>query len=213
MIVKTKDEHNRGVELALARHAAKLHQTEVAARLTPRVHAQVVAAWEHGLSLPTESQRKQLEVMFKQKLPGRTQRQPRAEPADLRSPLRRDVGIAEFASGLKELQRRLHVPSLRRLAQLLGVPQKTLTAAERDELPSHIKVVIAAVLGWEARPGVLYGLLSAVQRAKVDVIAENLQHPERFLEGARAPRVVTSQALENAVGRWQSHKTGRARRK
>lgn len=211
--MRTHEERNHGVELSLARQEARLKQTEVAALLKPRVHAQVVAAWEHGLSLPTESQRKQLEAMLKRSLPKQKEPRLHGQRAHLSGPLNRDVGIAEFASGLKELQRRLHIPSLRRLAQLLGVPQKTLTAAGRDELPSHIKMVIAAVLGWEARAGVLYGLLSAVQRAKVDAIAENLQHPERYLEGARAPRVVTSQALESAVGRWQSHKTGKARRK
>lgn len=211
--MRTHEERNHGVALSLARQDARLKQTEVAALLKPRVHAQVVAAWEHGLSLPTESQRKQLEAIFKRRLPKQKESRPHGQRADLSGPLNRDVGMAEFASGLRELQRRLRIPSLRRLAQLLGVSQKTLTAAERDELPSHIRVVIAAVLGWEARPGVLYGLLTAVQRAKVDAIAENLQHPERYLEDARASRVVTPEALESAVGRWQSQGTGRGRKK
>jgi hypothetical protein len=63
---------------------------------------------------------------------------------------------------------------------LLHVPNRTITAAAREELPTHVKFIVAAVLGWEGRAGSLYGMLNATQRRKVDQIARGLARKELY---------------------------------
>ena len=72
------------------------------------------------------------------------------------------------------------MPTIRQLAMLLHVPNKTITAAAREELPTHVKFIVAAVLGWEGRAGSLYGMLNATQRRKVDQIARGLARKELY---------------------------------
>jgi hypothetical protein len=183
-----------------------LHQADVASRLRPPIEVHLLTAWEHGLSLPTPSQRAQLEVMFRVRLPKSPQGVEKVTPKfDPKLPLNRDLGRQEFAVALKSAQRALGVPTLRQLALLLHVPMKSLTAAHREELPTHIKAFIAAVLGWEGRGGTLYGLLSAVQKRKFDQIARGLARKElyevRELSG-KLP-ATTRRRLEGLNYAWQ----------
>ena len=201
-----KDEIRKGLALRLARKESGLHQADVASMLRPPIDVHIVAAWEQGLSQPTESQRIQLQAMFRRRLPKSLQIvDPKRSKFDRSSPWNRGLGVAEFAAALKSAQRELGVPTIRQLAMLLHVPNKTITAAAREELPTHVKFVVATVLGWEGRAGSLYGLLSATQRRKVDQIARGLARKELYEVRELSEQLpgTTRRRLEGLNYEWQ----------
>lgn len=88
---------------------------------------------------------------------------------------------------------------------LLHVPNTTITAAAREELPTRGTFIVAAVLGWEGRAGSLYGLLSATQRRKVDQIARGLARKELYEVRELSEQLpgTTRRRLEGLNYEWQ----------
>ena len=82
---------------------------------------------------------------------------------------------------------------------------KTVTAAQREELPVHVKFVIAAVLKWEGKEGSLYGGLNATQRRKVDAIAKDSSRKDLYAAAPVSNEVPgrTQRASERKPYQWQ----------
>lgn len=207
-------ERQAGLDLALARKAAGLYQFELAALLDPPVDLPVVTAWERGLARPTQTQLAQIEALFRGQ---RAKPKARSERKKViaRGPLRwnRSLGAEDYAQGLRDLQSELRIPTVAQLARLLKVPLKTVTAANREELPVHVKFVIAAVLKWEGKEGSLYGGLNATQRRKVDAIAKDSSRKALYAVAPVSNEVPakTQRALERQPYQWQKAERARKR--
>lgn len=171
-----------GVNLTVTRKAAGLSQTDLGARLVPPIEYHIVSAWETGNSLPTEAQAKQIaKILGIRHANGRPVDHGAVKPG-MKWDYHQTLTPSDFADALPELQKVLGIRSRRQLAKFLQVPDKTLGSAYSEELPTHIKFIIAATLDWRLTDGLVYSLLTAVQRAKVDAAAESFSRRDIFVD-------------------------------
>jgi ribosome-binding protein aMBF1 (putative translation factor) len=95
-----KDEIRKGRDLRRARKESGLHQADMASMLRPPIDVHIVAAWEQALAQPTESQRIQLQALFRRRLPKTLQSvEPKPPKFDRSAPWSRGLG----SQGLRQL--------------------------------------------------------------------------------------------------------------
>jgi len=184
-----------GLVIAASRKAKGWSQALLASQLNPPLDYHLVSAWERDLSAPSDDQKAQLATLI-----GLPVESPAKAPAATPRFLP-DRPVRDFGAAISELKVALGVRSVRQLAIHLRVPVSTLERASREELPAHIKFVIASVLGWELTEEAVFGMLSPTQRAKVQEIADTFGKPvddgQRRNKAAEIP-ALTRRALDGS---------------